>query len=453
MSTLVVYSDTTDGTLVSISGTDDSEGGGTPGTYAAARAGTGDGGLSAPTAMATLTIGQYRQSNPAGFTFEVDEAFLAFNTSSIPDGDTVSAAVLNLTSQNDSSNTDFTIEARLYDWGTGLTAADWQSAPSGTLLAHRDTASGWTATTAYDLTDDAFAANVNKTGSTRLLLCSDHTTGNTAPTGPEAVGAYSADTAGTTSDPKLTVTYATASVWDGPGPTLDAVISKTASASFTANAVLRVARAGSFTADAAIKRNQTGSFTANAVIKRTQSSSFTANAAFRVGRTGSLTADAIVKRTQASAFTANAAIFRTITGSFTANATIMPTFRADAVVRRTQTGSATADAVIMPVFRADAIIRVTQSGTFTANAWLFGTTVFGFAADAVLFKTITSTLTADAVLRVARAGSLTADAAIKKTASGTFTANAVIKAAIPGSALADAIRLRTFWFGSVEAGF
>jgi len=210
VSTLVVYSDTTDGHLLSISGTDDDEGGGTAGTYAAARAGTGDGGIYALTALASLRIGQAKFVNPAGFTFEVYEAFLAFDTSSVGSGSTVSAAVLNLTSQSDQSTTDFTIEARLYDWGTGLTTADWQSAPSGTLLAHRDTASGWTAATAYDLTDDAFAANVSKTGTTRLLLCSSRTTAGTSPTTDvgESVIAYSADQTGTTSDPKLTVTYA-----------------------------------------------------------------------------------------------------------------------------------------------------------------------------------------------------------------------------------------------------
>jgi len=207
MSTLVVYSDTTDGFIYCIDGiADDGEGGGENGTYASARAGTGS-QFGANAAATYANVGQAKVV--VTFTeYQVQESFLAFDTSSIPDGDTVSAAVLNLTSFSDLSTTDFTIEARLYDWGTGLTTADWQSAPSGTLLAHRDTASGWTVNTAYDLTDDAFAANVSKTGSTRLLLCSDHTTANTAPTGGERVAAYSADYTGTTRDPKLTVTYA-----------------------------------------------------------------------------------------------------------------------------------------------------------------------------------------------------------------------------------------------------
>jgi len=210
MSTLVVYSDTTDGWVYCIDGVaDDGEGGGVNGTYAAARAGTGS-PFGAFAATPYATVGQAKIV--VNFTeYQVFESFFAFDTSSIPDGDTVSAAVLNLTSYQNFSTTDFTIEARLHDWGASLTTADWVAGASlsgKTLLAHRDTASGWTVDTAYDLTDDAFAANVNKTGTTRLLLCSDHTTANTAPTGLEYVDAYSADQTGTTRDPKLTVTYA-----------------------------------------------------------------------------------------------------------------------------------------------------------------------------------------------------------------------------------------------------
>lgn len=210
MSTLIVYSDTTDGIVYSSGSNGEYEYAGP--TYADVRAGSS---LAASSSGGAESVGQYYSSGSeylyvdewgtSGWVLfmynSIYEFFLSFDTSSIPDTDTVSAAVLNLTSQVDNSLTDFTIEARLYDWGASLTTADWVAGAnlsSLTLLAHRDTASGWTAATAYDLTDDAFAANVNKTGSTRLLLCSDHTTSSTAPTGYEYVNAYSADTAGTT---------------------------------------------------------------------------------------------------------------------------------------------------------------------------------------------------------------------------------------------------------------
>lgn len=206
MSTLVVYSNTTDGYVAS-----DRTAGGTTNDYSTVRAGFG---LTADTTGVSLWLGQYwaYDTDFDENALAVFEVFLGFDTSSIPDGDTVSAAVLNLTSQVDNSTTDFTIEARLYDWGATLTTADWVAGASLsglTSLATKTTASGFTAGTAYDFTDVAFAANVNKTGTTRLLLCSSRTTAGTSPTidVSEYVSAYSADQTGTTSDPKLTVTY------------------------------------------------------------------------------------------------------------------------------------------------------------------------------------------------------------------------------------------------------
>jgi len=280
MSTLVVYSDTSDGHILSQDSVSWQYAYQGPADYSAVRAGTA---LGAYVGDAQVIVGQrkssqsYQDENEDWWyeeSFQAWEAFLAFDTSSVGWG-TVSAAVLNLTSQEDKSVTDFIIEARLRDWGTGLTTADWVAGASLsglTLLAHRDTASGWTVNTGYDLTDDAFAANVNKTGTTRLNLSSSLTRTGTEPSEYfyEQVSAYAADQAGTTKDPKLTITYTEkVEVYDGPGPTLDAVIRKTASASFTANAIFAVLRTGSFTANAVIKAAVPGSVTGDAIRLRT----------------------------------------------------------------------------------------------------------------------------------------------------------------------------------------
>jgi len=216
MSTLVVYSDTTDGFLTSEDSEWNDGEGYLGGDYAAARAGLGvdASGNPAPpaanTASSTASIGQYRAGpfHVSHYYYAVYQSFLSFDTSSVGSGSTVSAVVLNLTSDYDSSITDFIIEARLFDWGTTLTTADWVTSPSGTLLAHYGTASGWGSASAHDFVDDAFPANVNKVGSTRLLLNSSRQVSNTSPTGAENVGLLPADYGGTTSDPQLTVTYA-----------------------------------------------------------------------------------------------------------------------------------------------------------------------------------------------------------------------------------------------------
>jgi len=218
VSTLVVYSDTSDNTVASGSG---QESPAANGNYAEARSGTNGKYTTAADAQWNI-IGQLYQRawgddgdpdyNPAQYDFfEVNESFLGFDTSSIPDTDTVSAAVLRVTSFMDASDTDFDIQARLRDWGTTVTTADYvpgASLSGLTLLGSYATSSGFTGTTGYDFSDTAMAANVNKTGSTRMLLCSSRTTGNNAPTTTEYVNIYSADYTGTTRDPKLTVTYA-----------------------------------------------------------------------------------------------------------------------------------------------------------------------------------------------------------------------------------------------------
>jgi len=107
----------------------------------------------------------------------------------------------------DSSTTDFDMQARLDDWGTSVTTADWLSVWTGkTLLCHKATA-GISAPAAYDFVDDALAANVSKTGTTRMILVSSRTVSATEPAGAEYVNLRSADYSGTTSDPRLTVTY------------------------------------------------------------------------------------------------------------------------------------------------------------------------------------------------------------------------------------------------------
>jgi hypothetical protein len=223
MTTSVVYAGTADGYIES-----------GPATYATARAGSGTLTLNGG-GTGVLYVGQLYDDYDT--VYYVQEAFLGFDTSAIDDTDTVSAAVLNVTSNSDISTTDFTIQARLKDWSTTVTTADWVAGAdlSGlTLLAHYATSGGFAANTAYDFTDDAMPANVSKTGVTRMLLCSDRTVSGTTPTGYEYVIVKPADTTGTTSDPKLTVTHAAGSTgptWTTPADTVS--ISTTPSLAFT----------------------------------------------------------------------------------------------------------------------------------------------------------------------------------------------------------------------------
>jgi hypothetical protein len=211
--TLVVYADTNDASLNSWDGTQYD---GPQGTYAAARAGTGDNGVGV---ISNLYIGQECGASGGVGEYHVYEAFVSFNTSAIPDTDTISSAVLTLSALNRfavGGPASYDIEARLDNFGATVDPADFvpgASLSGLTLLAHHTaTSSTWTTNTAYDFVADALAANVNKTGSTQMLLSIDRTRTGTMTAGGtvnayETLEAYSADAAGTTYDPKLTIIY------------------------------------------------------------------------------------------------------------------------------------------------------------------------------------------------------------------------------------------------------
>jgi hypothetical protein len=176
-------------------------------SYATARTG---GTLAAESAATTFNVGQ----NYNGLsTYSCREGFLSFDTSAITDTDVVSVIVLDVWLVTDTSTTDFTLEARERDWGASLTTADWVSGASlsGLTLMASISTSGIGATGAYKtLTSQAsFLTATNlKTGTVYLLLDSSRHVGNNQPTGQEFILMSSADNAGTTQDPKLTITHA-----------------------------------------------------------------------------------------------------------------------------------------------------------------------------------------------------------------------------------------------------
>lgn len=194
VATLTVFSDVGDGTIES-----------TNATYATARSGSG---LTTYPSNQTLIIA----NEDFGPSYFCGEACLSFDTSAIGAANIVSAAVLSLVGWDDSSFTDFIIEARAKDWGASLDTGDWVAGAglgALTLLATLDTALGVVFEDFNDFTSDAaFASNINTTGTTRLLLNSSRHRLGTTPSGFESVSFYAADEPGTAKDPRLVVTYA-----------------------------------------------------------------------------------------------------------------------------------------------------------------------------------------------------------------------------------------------------
>lgn len=191
MTTSTFYASTADGQIESFNA-----------TYSTARSG---GTLTANTAGGSANVGQV-----AGYSCY--EAFLSFDTSAIPDGDIITAVTLSLdgTGATDGSDTDFTINARVYDWGASLTTADWIAGASlsgNTLVASRST-SGWSAA-GYNAfaSEAAFLTAINKTGVTYLVISSSRHEAGATPSGNEYVGFATANNSGTANDPKLVVTH------------------------------------------------------------------------------------------------------------------------------------------------------------------------------------------------------------------------------------------------------
>lgn len=156
-----------------------------------------------------LYVGQFE----SGGNFFVYQTGLSFDTSSIGSGPTVSSATLSLYGEVDSSTTDFTIHACIYDWGAAFTAADLRTGAQANALTSVATLStaGLSIAGYNAFTDVALPANINKTGTTSLILVSSRWMGSNVPSGEERVAFWSNDK-GTTFRPKLTVTYATTSI-------------------------------------------------------------------------------------------------------------------------------------------------------------------------------------------------------------------------------------------------
>jgi hypothetical protein len=171
-------------------------------SYATARTAIGTGGSTAT--GNDHPVGQNFFS-PNYYCFQM---LIAFDTSAIPDTATITAVTLSMYSEQNNSTTDFTVEARLFDWGATVTNADYVSGDdmaAKTLLASYPTSSH--VINAYNVltSEAAFAANINLTGFTRILLCSSRQRVGNTPTGNEYVNLNTAENTGITKDPKLVV--------------------------------------------------------------------------------------------------------------------------------------------------------------------------------------------------------------------------------------------------------
>lgn len=189
--------------------------------YATAR--TGGTIIKQSTGLDNFFVGQ---SLSAG-TYYVWEGLFEFDTSTLPDDATITAATLYLTIQADSTTTDFDIEVRVKDWGVSLDNGDWVSGAdlSALPLAASLSTAGLSGEFGIAFSD---TSQIAKTGRTKLQLSSSrHRVGNT-PSGDEYLSLWTTTkNAGT--EPRLSVTYTSASKTEGQHGPNHALISSAAS--------------------------------------------------------------------------------------------------------------------------------------------------------------------------------------------------------------------------------
>ena len=153
-------------------------------------------------------------------TYYIQEAFLSFDTSSIPDNAIINQATLTLYTMAKNTPFNFIVEVRNYDWGTTLENSDYVAGANlgsqKTLLTTLGT-DGLPVGSGASTTTAALATNVNKTGFTRMIINSERTRLGGVPTGWEVIAFGEQEDADINKRPTLSINYTTP---DNPGMTM-----------------------------------------------------------------------------------------------------------------------------------------------------------------------------------------------------------------------------------------
>lgn len=389
-----------------------------------------------------LAIGQDLDGN-----YYCYESFIGFDTSALGSGATVSAATLSLWLLIDSSTVDWTVQARLQSWSSGgLTTADWVAGASltQTLLATLAT-SGIGATGAYkDFTSDAaFPGNINKTGNTEMILCASDMVAGTTPAEVRDVFFDDADTAGTTQDPKLVVTYsAPATV------TLDiasdAALSTTATKDIASDAALNAPATKDIASAAALSAPATKDVASDAATTAPATKDVTTAAATTATVTLDLATAAVVTTTNTKDVAEAAAIQTTNTKDVAAAGVVTTTGTKDIASDAVITAGTT---VTLDLAEAAAVsVGLTSDGTPTLYTYVYRST--GQVGNDVAQAAALSVAATKDLLMDASVGIFRVDVATAGVISMTATADLAFAGCIsvgvtkaPGSGTATFSRL------------
>lgn len=187
----------------------------TAGTWAAVRDGNGTLAFDDNSTAADMV---YLETNTSSQIAEIDRAFFLFDTSSIPDSNSITAATFSIYVNSKSCTTVETCYVRLVastiTSNTAVAASDYQGTVSNTTAFATDRQVSALSTGAYnDFSMNATGiAAISKTSVTKLGLRSNFDADNTSPTLDGSsdvliINGFYAEYTGTSRDPKLVVTH------------------------------------------------------------------------------------------------------------------------------------------------------------------------------------------------------------------------------------------------------
>ncbi|MFA6958583.1 MAG: hypothetical protein WC538_22160 [Thermoanaerobaculia bacterium] len=154
-------------------------------------------------------------------TWTLWRCFLHFDTSSLPDGATISDAVLSLSRGGTNAQNETTyrsnpqVVASTAASNNAIVDGDFDQVGSAAFCDSPPTLATYAASSGYkDFTLNAAGkAAINKTGVTKLAVRATNDLNDTAPSANSYGAVIAAENSGTTNDPKLVITYTEASAF------------------------------------------------------------------------------------------------------------------------------------------------------------------------------------------------------------------------------------------------
>ena len=357
-------------------------------------------------------VGQYSSDNDPGTVYNIEEGFVAWDTSTIGSDEITEATVsLFVESGLDVSDNDFVVELKSKSWLTTLTTADWVAGEDlgslGNLLASTNT-SGKSDNVYWDFTSETdILSAINKTGNTEFIVYSDQTRLGSPPPGFSWELVYFTSANQSSNKPKLVVTH-------GPvvpfANVVDSLIHKT-------NTIIS-------SIDALIAATVTTTHDLDTLISKLVTTSSDVDALISISSTKYSDVDSLISRLDTK-------IYYLVSEIVSGAQTLSQTHEIDSLISKTQITSSDVDARIASEYMAlsDIDSLLSKSGisvTSSMNASILDTVEAVSSIDSLIEQTVISENLVDALISKALSAESLIDSLISKSLKSTCDIDSLI---------------------------